>query len=349
MTQYRIIIHSLHTLGEFLILMKIDAISYYLPETVLSNKDLAKLFPEWTPEKITEKTGIVERHIANSDETALDLAVKACEKLFIEHSVAPEDIDFLLLATQSPDYLLPTSACILQNKLGIPKSAGAIDFNLGCSAYIYGLAIAKSLISSGIAKKVLLVTSETYTKYLHPMDKSTRTIFGDGAAATLVSENDKDQIGSFVLGTDGSGSEHLIIPVGGARNPKYNKGLDEEKANDIQEYLYMNGPEIFNFTIREIPKCVKEVLNKNNMSFDDIDLFVFHQANKFMLDYLRQKLRIPEEKFYINLANLGNTVSATIPIALSMAESEGRIKKGDRLMLVGFGVGLSWGATIIQW
>jgi 3-oxoacyl-[acyl-carrier-protein] synthase-3 len=332
---------------------QIKAISYYLPEGVLTNNQLADIYEDWTPEKIYEKTGISRRHLASEGETALDLAVKACHILFDEHGILPEQIDFILLATQSPDYLLPTTACILQDKLGIPRTAGALDFNLGCSAYIYGLALAKSLIHSNIAKNVLLVTAETYSKHIHPMDKSTRTIFGDGAAATIISSSESDKIGAFALGTDGSGAENLIIAAGGSRKPK-NELTKSEIVNDngsihTEENLYMNGPEIFNFTIREIPKCFKEVLEKNQLTTDDIDLFVFHQANKFMLDYLRKKLKIPEEKFYVNLSDIGNTVSATIPIALAMALNEQKIKKGDRIMLVGFGVGLSWGATIIQW
>ena len=332
---------------------QIKAISYYLPEMTLTNNHLAEIFTDWTSDKILDKTGISSRHIVSSNETALDLAIRASNKLFEEHNILPEQIDFILLSTQSPDYILPTTACILQDKLGIPKSAGAIDFNLGCSAYIYGLALCKSLICSGIAKNILFITSETYTKHIHPMDKSTRTIFGDGAAATLVSVSNFDKIGSFVLGTDGSGAENLIIPSGGAKKPRNEdtkKEIYDETGNiRTEEHLYMNGPEIFNFTIREIPKCFNDTLTKNELLIDDIDMFVFHQANKFMLDYLRKKLHIPTEKFYVNLANIGNTVSASIPIALSMAEAEGKINKGDKLMLVGFGVGLSWGATVIQW
>lgn len=332
---------------------QIKAISYYLPEKVLTNDDLARIYPDWTADKIFDKTGISQRHISSDDETALDLAIKACNALFQEHEVDPKSIDFILLATQSPDYFLPTTACILQDKLGVPKSAGALDFNLGCSAYVYGLALAKSFVASNVAKNILFVTTETYSKHIHPMDKSTRTIFGDGAAATLITESDIEKIGAFVFGTDGSGYKNLIIPAGGLRKPR-NEDTKREIHDDggsirTEENIYMNGSEIFNFTIRVVPKCFCEVLAKNNMEAEDINLFVFHQANKFMLDYLRKKMNIPEEKFYVNLSNIGNTVSASIPIALSMASAEGRIHKGDKIMLVGFGVGLSWGATIIQW
>lgn len=332
---------------------QIKGISYYLPDNVLTNEYLSTLYTDWTPEKILDKTGISSRHIAGNDETALDLAEGAAKRLLDDFLISPEEIDFILLATQTPDYLLPTSACLLQDRLGIPKTAGALDFNLGCSAFIYGLALAKSLINTGIAKNVLLVTTETYSKHIHPMDKSTRTIFGDGAAATLISGNEYEKIGEFVLGTDGSGAPNLIISASGARNPK-SESTKKEISDDngcihTDENLYMNGPEIFNFTIKTVPKSVKEVLAKNRLSMEDIDLFVFHQANKFMLDYLRKKLDIPTSKFYVNLTNIGNTVSSTIPIALSMAYEEGKIKKGDKILLVGFGVGLSWGATVIEW
>lgn len=333
---------------------RIKAISYYLPEKLLTNDELASLYSEWTAEKIYQKTGIMTRHISDKNECSSDLAEKAAIKLFAEYNINPEDIDFILLATQSPDYLLPSTACILQDKLGIPKSSGALDYNLGCSAFIYGLALGKSLIYTNIARNVLLIMSEVYTKHIHPMDKSTRTIFGDGAAATLISKDDSDNsIGEFILCTDGSGAQELIVPAGGMRlrNSEETKieFMDESGSIRSKDNIFMNGPEIFNFTIKVVPKAVKDVLEKNNLTMEDIDLFVFHQANKYMLDYLRKKIKIPEDKFYVNMEETGNTVSPTIPIALKMAQSEGKLKKGDKVMLVGFGVGLSWGATIIEW
>ena len=330
----------------------ITGISYYLPEEVLTNEQLEAHYKDWSADKILDKTGIRTRHIASEHQCASDLAEMAALKLIESNHIDPKTIDFVILATQSPDYLLPTTACILQHKLGLPTHAGALDFNLGCSAYIYGLALAKSLIKTEIASKILLIMSETYTKHIHPLDRTTRTIFGDGAAATLVSRDDVDKIGDFILNTDGSGAPNLIIPASGMRLKKSDKTKevtkDENGAVRTDENIYMNGPEIFNFTIKTIPKTVVEVLEKNKISMDQIDLFVFHQANKFMLDYLRKKIKIPSEKFYVNLENTGNTVSASIPIALKMAFDDGVLKKGHRVMLVGFGVGLSWGATIIE-
>ena len=332
---------------------KIAKIAYYLPEQVLTNDTLAALYPGWTAEKILEKTGISARHISGPHETAGDLGEKAARKLFAEHSVAPSTIDFILLATQSPDYYLPTTACLLQHRLGIPPTAGALDFNLGCSAYIYGLSLTKGLIAAEVAKKVLLITAETYTKHIHPMDKSVRTIFGDGAAATLVSAADAEKIGRFMLGTDGSGYDKLIVPSGGMRlKPSVETAVDRtDESENIrsQDHLFMDGTEIFSFTIATVPRTVTEILERNHLTLDDVDLFVFHQANKYMLDFLRKKCKIPDEKFYMNFADCGNTVSASIPIALARAEQDGALKPGMKVMLVGFGVGLSWGATMITW
>lgn len=307
----------------------IKAIEYILPEKILTNENLAQIYKDWSSKKILDKTGIESRHVVSENECASDLAEKAAIKLFDSGVIKPEEIDFILLATQSPDYQLPTTACILQDKLGIPQSCGALDFNLGCSAYIYGLALAKSLINTCVAKNILLLTAETYTKYIHPLDKSTRTIFGDAGAATLICDCN-GSIREFDLGTDGSGYESLIIP-------------------SVNVNLYMSGLDIFNFTIRVVPQSINNVLEKNNLTLDDIDLFVFHQANKFMLDYLRKIIKIPEDKFYVNMKDIGNTVSASIPIALKRARQDGKLHKGDKVLLTGFGVGLSWGSTIITY
>ena len=312
---------------------------------------MASIYNDWTAEKILTKTGIESRHIASNEECASDLAEKAALKLFNTGLVTPKDIDFILLATQSPDFKLPTTACILQDRLEIPKTSGALDYTLGCSAFIYGLALAKSLITTGIAKNILLLTAETYSKYIHPLDKSNRTIFGDAGAATLISDGGHS-IGDFDLGTDGSGKDVLIVPAGGSRLPSSIETAKEFEENNLvrsKNHLYMDGAEVFNFTIRITPMSIKKVLEKNNLVFKDIDLFVFHQANKFMLDFLRKKIKIPEDKFYVNMRDIGNTVSATIPIALRRAEEEGRLKRGYKVLLIGFGVGLSWGSTIIEW
>ena len=329
-------------------------ISYYLPEDKLTNEALETVYanPSWTASKIYRKTGIKSRHIA-SNELVSDMAVKAAHNLFTEYGVSPQDVDFILLCTQSPDYFLPTTVCIVQECLGIPTSAGAMDYNLGCSGYIYGLAVAKGLLCTGVAKSVLLITSEMYTKHIHPLDRSTRTVFGDGASATFLTKDDINSMGEFVLGTDGKGVPNLIIPAGGMAHPKTNETsiAKEDQSGNIrsEENIYMNGPEIYAFTLRTVPNMISETLSKNNLTMEQIDYFVLHQANKLVLTSLRDKLDIPDEKFCIDVEELGNTVSSTIPIAIkrAMTRVPEKFKPGSKILIAGFGVGYSWGGTVI--
>ena len=325
----------------------IKDIAYYLPPKTVTNEELVEEFPEWSVDKIADKVGVLERRVV-VDETATDLAVMAAEKLFAQNKVNKKDVDFVLFCTQSPDYKLPSSACIIQDRLGLSTKSGAFDFNLGCSGYEYGLAVAKGLIAAGVSNNVLLLTGETYNKYIHPKDKGNRTIFGDGASATIISTEGFAEIGEFCLGTDGSGAKDLIVKTSGARfEDKANDLTFDEGGNPISsDHLFMDGQEIFMFTLVKVPKMMKEVLAKNNLQKEDIDLFVFHQANKYMLEHLRKKLKIDEDKFFVNLAKVGNTVSSTIPIALCDARDEKRLT--GNVLLAGFGVGLSWGATIIR-
>ena len=326
----------------------IKAISYFLPEKVVTNGDLVKEFPEWTVDKIAGKVGVSERHVVSENETASDMATQAAEKLFKEHGIDPSIIDFVLLCTQSPDYYLPTSACLIQNRLGLSTSCGALDFNLGCSGFVYGLSLAKGLIAGGIAKNILLLTAETYSKHIHPKDKGNRTIFGDASAATLVSTDGFASIENFSLGTDGRGAENLIVRKGGLRQPDLlnDTVLDESGNLTSSDYLFMNGGEIFNFTSEAVPVLVQETLERNNLKQDEINLFVFHQANKYMMNYLRKLIDIEPERFYFYLENVGNTVSSTIPIALYEAQQEGKLH--GNILLAGFGVGYSWGATVLK-
>lgn len=326
----------------------IKAISYYLPEKVLTNAELVKDYPEWDAEKVAKKVGILERHIAADDETACDMAVKASQKLFAEYGIDAKDIDFVLLCTQSPDYHLPSTACIIQDKLGIPTFAGAFDFDLGCSGYEYGLSIGKGLIAGNMAKNILLLTAETYTKYLHPKDHGNRSIFGDGASATFVSTEGKYKIGEFVFGTDGSKYEDLIVRTGCAKHPEKIGVIDKDEGGYVKapDYLYMNGSEIFNFTLDVVPAMVKELLAKNNLQKDDVGEFIFHQANSFMLSTIRKICHLDKEKFLINMEDTGNTVSNTVPIALKKYMLSGGDAK--TIMLAGFGVGLSWAGCVIS-
>lgn len=328
----------------------IKAISYYLPERVITNEELVKEFPEWSVDKVAQKVGVDSRHLAAENETAGDLAEQAAKKLFKEFDINPQTIDFLLLCTQSPDYFLPSTACLLQHKLGIPTTSGAFDYNLGCSGCIYGMAMAKGLIAAGIAKNVLLLTAETYNKYLHPNDKSNRSIFGDGAAACLISTDGFAEIGEFSLGTDGSGANKLIIKTGAARQKEATGKYVEDEEGHIwyDDYLYMNGGSILNFTLDTVPAMIADILSKNKLEKEDINYYVFHQANKFMLNTIRKVCVLPKENFYINLTETGNTVSSTVLIGLKDIIDKLVIKSGDNIMITGFGVGLSWGGTILK-
>lgn len=327
----------------------IKAIAYNLPENVLTNEKIAEEFPEWTVEKIDKKIGIKQRHVTKDGETASDLAVGAAEKLFAENNYDRSQIDYLIFVTQSPDYHLPTTACTIQTRLGLPQRLTAIDVNLGCNGFVAGLSLAKAVIVAGQAKNVLLLTGETYSKYMHERDKSNRTIFGDGAAATLVSTEGIAELGEFVIGTDGNGAENLIVKTGGARHPQPAGDLkfDDFGNPRSSDNLYMDGPAILNYSLDSIPQLVADVLEKNNVTMDNIDLHVYHQANTFLANLERRKLRIPEEKYYCNITNVGNTVSSTIPIGLCMAMKEGKLKPGMKVLSVAQGLGYTWGGMVL--
>jgi 3-oxoacyl-[acyl-carrier-protein] synthase III len=332
----------------------IKRIAHHLPDYVLSNAELAREFEGWDEAKIFDKTGISARRVAAAGECASDLGVKAAQKLFETGACRPDEIDFLILCTQSPDYFLPATACVMQHRLGLKTGCGAIDVNQGCSGFVYGLAVAAGLISAGIVRNVLLVTADTYTKFINKRDRAARAIFGDGSAATLIApvHADDDPIGPFVLGSDGSGARHLMVPAGCLRNPPSPEAFVETKDDNgnwrSPSNFYMNGPEVFTFTLSAVPAVVNQLLIDSNLSFDDVDYFVFHQANRFMLERLRAKLEIPPEKFALDVSDTGNTVSSSIPIALERLTARGLVRSGKRVMLVGFGVGYSWAAAMIR-
>ncbi len=328
----------------------IKHIDFYLPEKVLTNSDIVEQFPEWTVDKIEKKIGIKERHITVDGETASDLAIKAAEKLFAANNIDRDTIDYLIFVTQSPDYHLPTTACLIQTRLGLSKKITAIDVNLGCSGFVTGLSLAKAIIMSGQAKNVLLLTAETYSKYMHDRDKGNRTIFGDGSAATLVSTEGFAEVGEFVIGTDGTGAENLIVKTGGARHPQ---PMNDLKFDDFgnpfsSDNLFMDGPAILNYSLDSIPQLVKDVLDKNQLEMDDINLHVYHQANIFLANLERRKLKIPQERYYCNIEHVGNTVSSTIPIALCLALQDGTIKDGFIILSVAQGLGYTWGGFVLR-
>ena len=332
---------------------KILGIDYFVPSLKLTNEQLSREFSDWSAEKIESKTGIRQRSIAGEEVYSSTLGVAAAEKLFRSLEIDATYPDFLLLCTQSPDFLLPTTASLIHASLGMRRDAGATDMNLGCSGFVYGLGLAKGLIESEQVGSVLLVTADTYSKFLNVGDRSVRTIFGDGASATLITAGAAaGGLRGFCYGTDGSGAGMLTVPNGGIRSKSGNRpGLSAASRGLFESDfdLYMDGPGIFNFTLEVVPETLARVLEETNLVPGDIDLFVFHQANMFMLDHLREKLNISRSKFYVSLADTGNTVSSTIPIALKEAETEGVLHPGMTVMILGFGVGLSWAGAIIDW
>lgn len=332
---------------------RIAAIATHLPNKRLDNAALADVFDSWTADKILEKTGIRERRIAADDETALDLGAIAAERLFAEHAISRESIDFLIFCSQAPDYILPSSSCVLQDRLGLPRSIGAFDINLGCSGFVYGLSLATGLIAAGTATSVLLVTADTYSKFIHEQDRSVRTLFGDGAAATLVcAADDGASIGPFVFGTDGSGAKDLIVETGGARVTRSSEtGVPvEDSFGNVRsrDNLYMNGSGVMTFTLREVPRTWENLKEKAGIGDDDVDHVILHQANRFMLDTLVRKLRLPPEKTPYFFEDIGNTVSSTIPFVLEDMMNRKVLSRGSRVGLLGFGVGLSWAGGMIQ-
>lgn len=330
---------------------RIRAIEAHLPTDFTSNEDIANQHPEWSVEKIAAKTGINKRHIAGKSEFASDLAIAVAQKLFSCTELTAESVDYLILVTQSGDYILPTTACLVQDAVGIPTTAGAIDVNMGCSGYIYGLGLAKGLIETGQAKNVLLITSDTYSKYLNPNDKSVKTIFGDGSTATWLDSSVQDDVGPFVYGTDGSGAKNLILANGNLRNSREisAKSNPEERNLEPSEYdLFMDGPEIFTFTLKVVEGALNDLLGKAKTEREEVDFFILHQANAFMLQTIRDKIGIPTEKFPILMEDWGNTVSSTIPMAIYELWNQGRLPNKSKLALIGFGVGLSWAGSMVQ-
>jgi len=332
----------------------LKAIKSFLPENKLTNEQLAEQFGDWHASQILSKTGVAVRGIAGPDECASDLGVKAAQRLFESGACSPDEIDFIMFCTQSPDYFTPTTACVMQDKLGLPTSCGAIDINQGCSGYIYGLALAKSLVEAGTARNVLLVTADTYMKFINRRDRSLLTLFGDGAAATLIRavEGERELVGPFVLGSDGRGANQIIVKAGGLRcRTSAETAIEKEDSAGnwrSDENLFMDGADVFSFALRTVPPTLQQLLEKSGMKLEDIDFIIPHQANKFVLERLRAKLKFPAEKFWIDMEDSGNTVSSTIPIALEKALEQQRVKSGDRVALVGFGVGYSWGATMVE-
>ncbi|MCL4539966.1 MAG: ketoacyl-ACP synthase III [Bacteroidetes bacterium] len=325
-------------------------IEYYLPERTLTNDDFAHLGVD--PDFMKTRIGIRERHIAAQDESVGDMAVKSCLKLLDKNKIKPEDIPLLILCTQNPDYLLPTTACIVQDRLGLPKASMCFDINMGCSGFIYSTAVASALMGNLGFEKALVVTSEAYSKVINYNDKTVATLFSDGAAATLLEkECKKSRFRGFNFGTDGSGYQNLIVPAGGS---KVKRSSDTAIVKTIRpgiersaENLYMNGQEITKFVFDQVPGSIQQVLDGCGTSISQIDRFIFHQANKYILEALTSKMRLDKRRVYIDLTS-GNTVSSTIPIALKRQYGEMASPQDALILLSGFGVGYSWANAILE-
>ena len=330
----------------------IKYINCYYPNNILTNEDIANQFPDLKIKELTRLTGVHKRYISGKGETSVDMGVSAAEILLTKNNIDRNSIDFIIFCSAGGDFITPASACIIQNRLGLPSNCGAFDFNQGCTGYIYGLSIADGLIQSNNAKNVLLITSEAITKTIHPDDSSNRAIFGDAATATLVSKNNNGSDNKFIFGTDGSKFDKIIIKHGRERYPlpEYAEqdSLDNYGNAQNDSKFYMDGAEVFNFSVNKAPELVNSLLVQNNITIDDINYFIFHQANQIILETLGKKLKIPKDKLIIDISETGNTVSSTIPIALSNAIRSGKIKRGNRIILAGFGVGFSWGGTILD-
>ncbi len=329
----------------------IKSIDYYLPDKILTNKDLQKENPKWDMNKVISKSGVHKRHIARKGETAYNLSKKACDKLFQKNNI--NTIDGIIYCTQSPDYIMPANSFLLQKYLELSDNIFAYDYNHACAGYIYGLSMASAFILSGMAKELLLVTADTYSKYINRRDRSSRVLFGDGAAVTIVKKSDDIRgIIDIELASSGKNYNLFYIPAGGMRMPKSSETSKEyeDGGGNIRskENIYMDGMKVWSFINSNVPKQIEKILKRNNLKKSDIDLFIFHQASQMTIDTLVKILRLDKEKVFINISNIGNTVSASIPIAIKDAIYQGKIIRGHKVLLSGFGVGMSYGTILME-
>lgn len=330
----------------------IHGTAFFLPETCLTNEMLAAEFPGTSAEAIYKQSSIRQRHIADDSLTPADLAARSAQALFSRHpEIARTEIDALLYCTEGLDYKAPATACLLHERLGLKPGCLALDIPAGCTGFMNGLMVAQGLIGRNGIRNVLLLTAEITSKVISQADLHLRMIFGDGACATLIRESDRDRLGHFVFGTDGSGAECLWVEHSGMREPADIPWLEQQRHNPNglrNGRMLMKGDELLHFALTHVPPLIRDTLSANQLEEEDIDLFIFHQASGIILRSLRRKCRIPEEKFFFFLEECGNTVSSSIPLALHHAIRQGRIGTGSRVMLAGFGVGLSWAATVIE-
>jgi 3-oxoacyl-[acyl-carrier-protein] synthase-3 len=321
----------------------IIGIGCYLPEKKLTNQDLEKMV-DTSDAWITERTGIKTRHIAAPDQATSDLAYEAAVRALADADTKPEELDLIIVATESPDYKYPSTACLLQARLGA-KNAAAFDLSAGCSGFVYGLGIASQSIVSGLYKKILLVGAETLSRITDWTDRNTCVLFGDGAGAAVLGRVEEGYgVLSLDLGADGSGGSHLIQPAGGSRKPTTHETVDAH-----EHLIHMDGQDVFKFAARRMPYACRKVLQKAGMTIDDVALLVPHQANLRIIDNAIDRLKIDRDRVWINIDKHGNMSAACVPVCLTEAQEAGRLKKGDNVIMVAFGAGLTWAGALVKW
>ena len=321
----------------------IIGVGCYLPEKTLTNQDLEKIV-NTSDDWIIERTGIRTRHIAAPEQATSDLSYEAALRALADAETKPEELDLIIVATETPDYKYPSTACLLQAKLGA-KNAACFDLSAGCSGFVYALGISSQSIVSGLYKKILLVGAETLSRIINWTDRNTCVLFGDGAGAAVLGRVEEGYgVLAVDLGADGTGGEHLIQPAGGSRNPATHATVD---AHD--HTIHMNGREVFKFATRRMPNACKTILQKAGMNIDDVALLIPHQANRRIIDNAITRLKIDRERVWVNIDRHGNMSAACIPVSLTEAQEAGRLHKGDNVMLVAFGAGLTWAGTLLKW
>ncbi|HWJ03935.1 MAG TPA: beta-ketoacyl-ACP synthase III [Verrucomicrobiae bacterium] len=323
--------------------VRISGVGSFLPEKVITNADLERIV-ETSDEWIVSRTGIKERRQSGDETSVSDLCLEAAKRALEDANLAPEDIDLIIVATVTPDYAFPSTACLVQAKLGA-KRAAAFDLEAGCSGFLYGLATGSQFISSGMYKHVLVIGAETLTKLLDFTDRATCVLFGDGAGAAVLSPAETGEgLLSFVLGSQGDLDLNLYVPGGGSKHP-----VSEQTLKDRQHYIKMSGNEVFKFAVRIMGEAAAQAVEKAGLTTSDIDVLVPHQANLRIIDSAVKRLGIDPNKVVVNLDRYGNMSAASIPVALDEAIKDGRIKDGDVVVMVGFGAGLTWGACAFKW
>jgi 3-oxoacyl-[acyl-carrier-protein] synthase-3 len=320
----------------------ITGIGAYAPDKVLTNADLERMV-DTNDEWIVERTGIRERRIADASEAASDLALPACRDALAQAGLTGADIDYVVVATATPDMIFPATSCILADALGAEKAA-AYDLLAGCTGFIYALAQAYGALAGGLAERALVVGSETLSKITNWEDRGTCIIFGDGAGAVVLERVDEGGFEGFELGADGSRGVDLCVPAGGSRLPSTTEGLEQEA-----QYIHMNGREVFRFATRVMASSARELLEECGLDLGQVDLYVPHQANKRIIDHAAKDMGLDDEKIVINIDRYGNTSSASIPIALAEAAEAGRLKEGSTVLMSAVGAGLTWGSAVLTW